>query len=43
MYLLPLVNLAQFNRCLQSFHLIKSNMLLKAHLVSPVFVTLELQ
>lgn len=43
MYLLPLVNLTQFNQCLQSFHLIKSNMLLKAQLLSSVFVALELQ
>lgn len=43
MYLLPLVNLTQFNQCLQSFHLIKDNVLLKAHLISSVFVALELQ
>jgi len=43
MYLLPLVNLTQFNQRLQSFHLIKGNMLLKVHFVTSVFVALELQ
>lgn len=44
MYLLPLENPYKLIHCIQSFCLIKSNvMVLKAHLVGSEFVALDMQ